>query len=243
VKKDDAVATDDATSTFSRLKLAPRSAQVREQLEDAILRGDFRPGQRLPSERELTELFGVSRVSVREAIRSLEAVGLVEVRHGSGTTVADRSKNTTRDLSRWMKTNRVAVLELLMVRGALDALAGEEAALRHDELAIGRIRTAHEEFVQAAENGNLDRQAAFDVRFHLAIAQASESELLHNLLSELHQHLAESRLAFFAPHSRPRASAKEHQAILTAIERRDAAAVRRATRRHIASVRRLIDPV
>src|SRR5205814_1294850 len=72
------------------IKRIQRSAAVRNQLEGAIRRGDYAAGERLPSECELVETFGVSRVSVREAIRSLEALGHVTVQHGRGVFVTDR---------------------------------------------------------------------------------------------------------------------------------------------------------
>jgi DNA-binding FadR family transcriptional regulator len=228
--------TRTAKPAFSRLKLVPRSHQVRDQLEQAIGRGDYQPGDRLPSERELSEMFGVSRVSVREAIRGLEAVGLVEVRHGAGTMVVDPSQRASRDLSRWMKSNRGEVLELLRVRAALDELAGEEAAEHRSPEDLEAIREAHAAFVAASEKGRAELLAVLDLRFHLAVAVASGSDLLHNLLAELHHHLAESRAVFFKPPERGQSSAREHAAILEAIERGDAAAAREATRAHIASV-------
>lgn len=231
------MASSDAHPGFSKLKLVPRSAQVREQLEQAIRSGEYGVGDRLPSERELTAMFGVSRVSVREAIRSLEAVGLVEVRHGMGTTVADPSRRATRDLSGWMRANRGEVLELLRVRGALDEVAGQEAAEHQDLDAIAAIRTAHEAFEQEAPTSSAERLAELDMAFHLAVAEASGSKLLHDLLAELHHHLAESRAVFFMPRERALASAREHEEILAAIEKGDGATARRATKAHIASVR------
>ncbi|MBX5469564.1 MAG: FadR family transcriptional regulator [Thermoleophilaceae bacterium] len=226
---------------FSRLQLVSRSQQVRDQLEQAIRSGDYAVGDRLPSERELAQMFGVSRVSVREALRSLEAVGLVEVKHGAGTMVVDPAQRATRDLSRWMKANRGEVLELLHVRSALDELAGEEAANRRDPEEIAAVRRAHEAFAEAAEEGRADRLADLDTEFHLAIAAASGSELLRNLLAELHHHLAESRAVFFAPVNRGKASAREHGTIVAAIERGDGPAARKATRDHIASVRKVME--
>lgn len=233
--------TQPARPGFSRLKLVPRSAQVREQLEQAIERGDYRAGDRLPSERELSEMFGVSRVSVREAIRSLEAVGLVEVRHGAGMMVIDPSQRATRDLTRWMRANRREVLELLTVRSALDELAGDEAAQRQDGPGLAAIREAHEAFVAAVEREEVHALRALDTRFHLAIAAASGSPLLHDLLAELHAHMDESRTIFFAPSGRPAASAAEHEAILRAIESGDGQAARQAVSRHVASVRKVME--
>jgi GntR family transcriptional repressor for pyruvate dehydrogenase complex len=235
------VSPEHAQSGFSRLNLVPRSAQVREQLEQAMARGDYHPGDRLPSERELADMFGVSRVSVREAIRSLEAVGMVEVRQGAGTMVTDPSRRAGRELSRWMKANRGEVLELLNVRSALDELAAESAALHHDPEQLAAVRAAHASFAEAAATARTDGLATLDTEFHLAVADAAGSRLLRDLLAELHNHLHESRAAFFLPGGRAQASASEHAAILAAIEKGDGAAARLATRLHIDSVRDVIE--
>jgi DNA-binding FadR family transcriptional regulator len=226
---------------FSKLKVVLRSTQVREQLSQAIRDGDYAAGDQLPSERQLSEMFGVSRVSVREAIRSLEAVGLVEVKHGAKTTVVDPSQRATRDLTRWMKTNRGEVLELLRVRGALDELAAQEAAELHDEAAIARIREANRAFAETEGTGVVDRLVDLDMAFHLAVAEASGSKLLRDLLAELHGHLAESRTVFFSPTGRAKKSAAEHDAIVSAIEKGDGAAAKRATKKHIAAVRKAME--
>jgi len=232
---------DSGRPAFSRLKLVSRPAQVREQLEHAIRRGDYIAGDRLPSERELSELFGVSRISVREALRSLEAVGFVEVRHGYGTVVIDPASRASRDLRRWVELHRDEALDLLLVRGALDELAAGEAAGRHDRVATAAVRRAHEEFAGAAEEQEpVDRLRDLDIAFHMAVARASGSELLANLLADLHDHLDESRSIGFRPVDRPRRSAKEHAAIVEAIESGDRAAAAAATATHIAHVRQII---
>src|SRR5439155_19199187 len=77
-------------SPLTTINRTGRSEEVRLQIERAIRSGDVAPGERLPAERELVETFGVSRVSVREAIRSLEALGLVRVYQGRGAFVSDR---------------------------------------------------------------------------------------------------------------------------------------------------------
>jgi GntR family transcriptional repressor for pyruvate dehydrogenase complex len=226
---------------FSRLDGTSRSTQVRKQLEDAIRRADYRPGDKLPSERELVEMLGVSRVSVREAICSLEAIGLVEVRHGTGTIVLEQTgREPTAGLSRWMRINRDEVLELLTVRAALDELAGEEAALRHDAEPLLAVRAAHTAFAQAAEEDRRDELPGLDERFHIAIAEASGSVLLRDLLVELHSPLERSRELFFAPDHRAKASTGEHAAILAALVAGDGPAARRAIGAHVESVRALI---
>jgi len=222
---------------YTLLSTVSRTQQVRDQLEAAIDSGEYNPGDRLPSERELVELLGVSRVSVREAIRSLEAVGRVRVVHGRGCFVASsRSDQYATSFVHWLQVHGDEVLELLNVRGALDELAAESAAAVADPKWIARLRDLNETF-GATDPQDVDALVARDVAFHNAIAEASGSPLLADLLRELHEILNESRKATLQPTGRPAQSAKEHDAIIRAIERSDPRAARTAVTKHLAAVR------
>ena len=224
--------------TYSAFPLVSRTQHAREQLAGAIERGTYTPGDRLPSERELVELLGVSRVSVREAIRSLEAVGLVEVHHGRGCFVAtSRSERYATSFSQMLAMHSDEFLELLKVRGALDELAAESAALAPDgEDWPARLR-AHNDAFRTTDEGDIAALVSRDVAFHLAIAEASGSPLLADLLRELHETFHESRHATLEPAGRAAQSAREHDAIIAAIERRDPVAARAAVVAHLESVR------
>jgi DNA-binding FadR family transcriptional regulator len=218
-----------------------RSEEVRLQIERAIRSGQFAPGERLPSERELVETFGVSRVSVREAIRALEALGFVKVYQGRGAFVTDRRSGFGEPLARWLELHRDEVLELLNVRGALDELASAGAAASGTKKKLAAIEAAQTAFAEAvATHAETAEVVAADVGFHLAVAEASGNRLLYDLLSDLHVYLAESRHAVLAPPNRPAQSASDHAAIVDAIRARDVEAARAATARHIDSVRRLV---
>jgi len=223
------------------IRRTQRSDEVRRQIEEAIRRGDFTPGQRLPSERELVEMLGVSRVSVREAMRSLEALGLVRVDHGRGAFVSDRRSGLGEPMARWLDLHRDEVFELLGVRGALDEYAAEQAVVQFDAGKVAAIEEANVAFVEAAEAGSAtDVLVSLDIDFHLTIAEAGGNRLLHDLLSDLHSYLAESRYLAFVPPGRPAQSAAEHGAIVDAIRARDARQARDATRRHIAGVAEIV---
>src|SRR6266516_6435732 len=138
-------------SPLTTIKRTQRSEEVRLQIERAIRSGDFAPGDRLPSERELVETFGVSRVSVREAIRSLEALGFVRVYQGRGAFVTDRRSGFGEPMARWLEMHRGEVLELLGVRGALDELAAASTVEHYDAEKVRAIVAAHEAFSAAVE--------------------------------------------------------------------------------------------
>ncbi len=217
--------------------------QVRVRIQRAIEEGEFAPGDKLPSERQFVEMLGVSRVSVREAIRALEAVGMVEVFHGRGSFVAaDRNDAYASSFRGWLSVHRDEVFDLLRIRGALDELAAESAAARGDIKGLAEIGEAQEQFRASTEDGgsSLEHLAGCDVVFHDAIADASGSPLLADLLGELHAYMAESRHVTLAPEGRPAQSAAEHDAIVAAITAGDPAAARAAAAKHVEGVRTAI---
>src|SRR5436190_21538366 len=161
-------------SPLRTIKRTQRSEEVRRQIERAIRNGDFASGERLPSERELVETFGVSRVSVREAIRSLEALGLVRVYQGRGAFVSDRRSGLGEPLAHWLDVHRDEVIELLDVRAALDRFAVECVIERYDEDDVAAIIAAQQAFRAAVANrAGTAELVALDLDFHLAIAHAA----------------------------------------------------------------------
>jgi len=148
----------------------------------------------------------------------------------------------TRELGHWLDMHRDEVLDLLLVRGALDGLAAGEAAARRDPDDLGRVRAARAAFEAAVEEGaGSDRLMALDVDFHIALAQAGGSPLLTGLLVDLHEHLADSRHIGFAPPERPQEALREHAAIVASIEAGDGERARRAVAAHLARVREVLD--
>lgn len=215
--------------------------QVRQQLLAAIEQGEFPPGSLLPSERVLCETFGVSRVSIREAIAGLEAMGLVIVRHGRGAFVQPGvGSRYVGPFASNVEAYRDELIELLKVRGALDELAAEEAVLRSDRGGLARIVERCEEFRVAAEYEGeigLDQLAQLDVAFHMSIAEASGGPLLPKLLHDLNTLLEDSRRLTLSLKGQLGLSVRQHQAIVDAILAGDGRRARRAVERHIAGVR------
>lgn len=231
-------AMSDGAAGLTTIKRIQRSAAVREQLEAAIRRGDFAPGDRIPSERELVETFGVSRVSVREAIRSLEALGQVTVQHGRGVFVTDRRSGLGEPMSRWLELHRDETIELIDVRAALDALAVEGAVRRYRPSEIEKVEQSHDAFREAVENGAPSEEVvALDGAFHVAIAEASGNRLLCDLLGDLTAYLTSHRHGALADSRRAASSLAEHQKVVEAILERDVERAREAMFAHLGSVR------
>jgi GntR family transcriptional repressor for pyruvate dehydrogenase complex len=208
---------------------------------DLISNGDLRPGQRLPSERELCEHFGASRSSLREALRCLSIVGVLNARVGEGTSVAPDGKKFLKKIYEWrMVTERHDIENLLEVRMALEGLSAASTARHGAPEDIKALQKILEKMKTALDNEKAF--AALDLDFHLRLANASRNTLVSDLISLIRSQLVKAlHKVLLLPHALP-LSHQEHAAILNAIEQHDAEAARQAMRTHLeAHLRRYTD--
>lgn len=237
---------DPAPAVFTSVRRVRPTHHVREQLLAAIERGDYPPGSALPSERVLCETFGVSRVSVRQAIAGLESTGLVRVEHGKGVFVRDSANDAyVGPFSRYLSMHRDELLELLKVRGALDELAAAEAIEHGTEEGLAKMVAAERAFREAVEAGETDlsKLSELDIAFHVSIASLGKGQLLYVLITELNNVLKESRRVTLSRPGQLERSAAEHQIIANAIVARDVAAARRAVKKHLRPIRKWIGTI
>jgi GntR family transcriptional repressor for pyruvate dehydrogenase complex len=211
------------------------SEEIAKQIIKLISTGELQPGQRLPSERELCEQFGASRSSLREALRCLSIVGVLNARVGDGTSVAADGETFLRRIVEWrLITERHDVENLMEVRIALEGVAAANAALRASEEDIGKFQNLLAKMKLAAKDAR--KFAILDVEFHLALAKASGNALVFDLVSMIRNHLVRVLPKVLQlPNAMP-LSTKEHIAIVTAIERRDAEVARAAMHAHLEAV-------
>lgn len=155
-------------------------SQVSEALRQSILTGDFSPGDKLPSEAQLTERHGVSRTVVREAVAALRSDGLVEARQGAGVFVLTGAA-LAGGVRGFDKAKLFSVLEVLEIRTPIEVEAAGLAALRRSPAQEEEILDRHAEVVVCAERGQSIREA--DFQLHLAIAQATNNPLFHAFLT------------------------------------------------------------
>jgi len=204
------------------------------QIEALLDRGDLRPGDQLPTERTLAEQFQVSRASVREALRALELLGIVETHAGGGTFVR---RAAARDLARPLAaliSRGHPVADVIEVRGLIEPAVAACAAERvtREELAeLRAIIVAQERKVSAGES-YVDE----DTRFHELIGRAAGNELLVTMLAAIFDVLRASREEWLQTNVRAHASVDAHRRILAALEAHDAAAAREASADHIKAV-------
>jgi GntR family transcriptional regulator, transcriptional repressor for pyruvate dehydrogenase complex len=222
---------------------APRTVRAYESIvlhvQQLLDDGALKPGDKLPSERELAEQFRVGRSSVRDAIRILDVRGLVKPRQGGGTVVQGFSPDTlVTELSSVLVRKRALVEELMDVRTIIEPALAARAALSATaedleelEKILGRQRDKVTRDQPAVEE---------DSEFHAAIARAARNGVLLAVVDTLVHLLSETRRQALQGRARSRASLEGHRRVLRAIRRRDAAAASEAMLQHIRSVEAII---
>ena len=232
-----------STSTPSKpgLETIPRSrvyAKVAEQLQSHII-NTLKPGDMLPPERELVQMFGVSRSTIRDAIRRLETVGLLEPRQGVGTVVREVSVDTVvRPVANVLLQKRKGINELLDVRMIIEPALAARAALHASPGQIAELHAILERQDEKVRRAELATEE--DSAFHYAIALAADNSVMLKLVHVLMDVSRETRERSLQFGGRQEKSLAGHRRILTAIEQGDAAAAKAAMRRHLLEIEKII---
>ncbi|QFU75181.1 FadR family transcriptional regulator [Halioglobus maricola] len=213
------------TETNNRQRLY---RQIVEQILQSIDAGEFPAGTRLPAERELSEKFGVSRPTVREAVIALEAMGRVSVKTGSGVYVLE-SKGVSN------VGDSVSPFELLETRVLIEGEAAALAASMISDEQVEELKHALDDMARENESGNHQSDVA-DRAFHAVIAAATNNRLLTAMIENLWD-VQEGQHHIRAAHHSvckrdPEARLQEHQDIYDALSSRDPQAARTAMRNH-----------
>lgn len=210
-------------------------SKVGDNLRQAIMDGVYAPGQRLPSEIELTEAHGVSRTVIREAIAALRCDGLVDVRQGAGIFVL--KPGATPPASSGVDRQRLSSdLEVLEVRTPLEIEAAGLAAQRRSPAQEEAIFACHAKLLACIEADQSIREA--DLALHMAIAAATNNPLFTAFL-EQHGPAAIPQSKVVQEHQSAEQTAyrrlihKEHEAIILAISDRNEVAAREAMQAHL----------
>lgn len=195
------------------------------------------PGDRLPSERELAATLRVSRPSLREAVRSLQAEGRLVVKHGQGVFVEERSaERTLRESLAALDHN---LTELFAMREVLEVPAAQWAARNRDDAALQAVQAAFDALDEALaeESRDFDLLQELDATFHLRIVQAAGNRLLEQTQAVLNQLMRTGMQTTLSIEGRAEQSRYEHQLIVDALAKGDHAAAGEAARRHVQSAR------
>jgi GntR family transcriptional repressor for pyruvate dehydrogenase complex len=212
--------------------------EVAKQIERLILK-KLKPGDKLPSERELAEMLQVSRSSIRDAIRGLELMGLVEPRQGAGTIVKELSaESVVNPFAKTLKQKREMVAELLDFRKMLEPPLAARAATHATDEDIAEMDEILQR--QEAKLALGEPAIAEDTEFHYSVALASGNSVVLKVLDVVMDLLRDTRERTLQVEGRPQKSLAGHRRILAAIKHRDAEAAKAAMRRHVEDVEEIV---
>ncbi len=223
---------------FKKIDSEKLADTVVRQIELLILRGILRPGERLPSERELSERLGVSRPSLRDAAADLQARGLLTTRAGAGIFVADVLGSAfSPALVRLFADHDEAVFDYLSFRRDLEGMAAARAAQIGSDTDLKVVGAIFAKMETAHEKRNPTDEARLDAEFHLSIIEASHNVIMLHMMRAMFDMLREgvfyNRQMMFRQRTTRSLLLDQHRAINLAIQARDPDAARAAVEAHL----------
>lgn len=218
------------------------TAAAFEQLIAYVVKGSWKSGSRIPPERELCQQLGIARTSLREALKAMELIGLLESRVGDGTFVCARSEFLSRPLL-WALTgtDHMELQDITEARSLIERDLAGLAAERAIRSEIAEIKQTVYDMRRAIKDGQSIIEA--DMAFHLSVARAAHNDVLHNavqLLRNLLRHWISLKLRI--PNI-PHRVLSEHEIIYDAIKSRDREAAREAMWQHLQNTARLLTQI
>ena len=223
---------------FNAVQSKSVSQLIVEQIQNMIFNGELRSGDQLPPERELSERLSVSRPALREALKALEVMGLVESHQGSGTFIVNKVENQfLMPLSLSFKLDEGKLSDILAFRRMIECFTVSAAASMANEEDIEDLQRIHEEL---SNESDMSVMSSIDRAFHNRIAQICNNPLIMNTLSSA-SHLLDvfasesTRISFFEDDNRDN-TISEHQEILDAIAAHDTERAEKAIKHHLSNI-------
>ena len=216
------------------------SDQIIDQIFKLIVSGNLKPGDKIPSERKMTDLFDVSRNSIREAIKLLEMLGFLVSKRGDGTYIADMSSKVFEGYinKHNISNDSLNASEVVEARMVIEPSIAKLAAERRTEKQLNML----ENIVDEIENNNTSKNNEADLHFHRMLAKASQNKVLEETLnflidytSEVSKKSHEINETFFP--LRIRKKVEEHRTILDAIKNQDSKKASVLMYRHLKNVK------
>lgn len=224
------------------IKTKKITAEIIEQIHSAIAQGSLKPGQQLPSERDLALQLGVSRPSLRQALQVLEHTGFVEIIHGQGVFVQDVAEQSLNDpLCTLLRGSNQIYMEMYEFRTEIETWAAGMAAANIE----GHEKKKLKQIVQRMK-ARIEKQRScydLDAEFHLAIAKASGNRVYFQVAKTIFYLFGEvtriSHEQIYNTEKEQKALYDEHLSIFAAIDKKDAALARKRMNRHLKRTERL----
>jgi GntR family transcriptional repressor for pyruvate dehydrogenase complex len=227
---------------FAAIVRTRLSDQIAERIHDAIASEQYKPGERLPSELSLATSFKTSRGTIREALRALQATGLLDIRNGAGVFVAESPFPFPSRLDRAnsLPDRRSAILEILEIRIVLQSLAIKRCAQSITAQELDALRALLGEMRDAVATKDAGRYAKLDEQFHSKIGDMCDNLMLRDLIHHIESTYHTTNRNLFDLEGRLSQSMEEHERIVDTLARRDEIAAEAAIQRHIESVRDIV---
>ncbi len=226
---------------FQKIQAEKLSGAVVKQIELLILRGILRPGDRLPSERELAEKLGVSRPSLREAIATLQDRNLLEPKAGAGIFVGNvMGAEFSETLVRLFSDHEEAMFDYISFRRDMEGMAARRAATVGSDTDLKVIDTVFRKMEAAHTKRNPAEESQLDAEFHLAIIEASHNVVMLHMMRAMFTLLREgvfyNRQIMFKQRTTRDTLLGQHRAINDALQARDPGAAQAAVSAHLSYV-------
>ena len=218
------------------IKRIPLVDQVEERIEKMIQDEQYQPGMKLPPEVVLTRDLNVSRGTIREAFKSLQAKGVIELRSGKGAFVADPKDSEQSEAIHWLVENEEDMKAFFELREAIEPMAARLAAERGGEEMREELQAIHNRF--ASLTGSRDNQqiAQLDEEFHRVISDHCGNGLIQEIMQSLNLGMKQFRVNTFKVRQNIRDTTGPHNRVLTAILAGDADKAEREMRKHVRKV-------
>ena len=209
------------------------------QVNGLIAEGKLKPGDRLMAERELADRFQVSRASVREAIRTLEMLGIIDIRPGEGTFIREaETDEIIRPLAMFLAVERCSALDMFEVRRVFETATAGLAAERATQEELDQIESTLENMKERLNLQDPEKGEEFDAAFHYAVAEAAHNTLLTRLFKTISGDFAKANSAarrqlYLDNSKNPQRIIDQHSEILAAIRARSPEAASKAMLAHL----------
>lgn len=206
--------------------------EIIEQIKDLILKGELKPGDKLPTERDLAVQLNVSRTAIREALRSLESMGFIESRVGGGTFIREVTlDNVIKPFSGILSQDKKLMMELIEVRILLEGEIAKLAAQRITEEKIKMIEDSISLMEKEIKSGDIGISG--DNSFHDTLAIVAENSAMSKILSMCGDLLSDTRKATLKIPGQPAKSIVDHKEIFEAIKNKDGEEAKRRMQAHL----------
>ncbi|WP_308635092.1 FadR/GntR family transcriptional regulator [Paenibacillus silvisoli] len=223
--------------TFEPIERKTMVMEITDRLLSYLLSGKIRPGAKLPAERQLSEAIGVGRSSLREALKALTVLGLLEVRHGDGTYLKRADSELLPRVIEWgLLLGEKRTMDLIEARQTIEVSVAKLAAARRDEGQLAELKEIVDRLDTTGNtNSVFEAYTESDIAFHMKLAEIAGNTVLRDMLTSIRSLLRVWIKSVVASEGSTQFSYEEHLAVYRAIEQGDPDAAARAMDAHMDS--------